>query len=130
MERNSESKFAFTLTELLVVLGVVAILAALIFPAMSQAKSRARRATCLNNLKQNNLFLRMYADEHNGTLPAVGGQDSWGWSEFSSLLKRYAGLTNSSPEDKLFTCPDDQFYYDSPNGTNAYIPAPMHQDAR
>jgi prepilin-type processing-associated H-X9-DG protein len=64
----------------------------------------------------------MYADDHNDTLPAVGHP------EFVDLAKRSAGLPATPPDHKLFTCPDDQFYYATPHGTNEYIPAPLHQN--
>ena len=59
----------FTLVELLVVVGIIAILAALILPALSRARESARRATCVNNLRQLGLSFQMYAAESNGLLP-------------------------------------------------------------
>jgi prepilin-type N-terminal cleavage/methylation domain-containing protein len=58
----------WTLVELLVVLAIIGILAASILPSISRAKSKAKRTTCLNNLRQLNLGLRMYSDDSNSYL--------------------------------------------------------------
>lgn len=66
---------AFTLVELLVVMAVVAILAAVLLPALSRAKESGRRAACASNLRQIILAALMYADEHEDTFPAQPGGD-------------------------------------------------------
>lgn len=82
--RRSRRTPAFTLIELLVVIAIIALLAALILPALARAKEKARSAQCLNNLKQWNLALTMYADDNDGLIPREGYQpggrvraDSW-----------------------------------------------------
>jgi prepilin-type N-terminal cleavage/methylation domain-containing protein len=62
-------KRAFTLMELLTVIAIIGILAALIFPALSKAKNRASRVTDINNLKQIMLAVHSYAGESNDILP-------------------------------------------------------------
>jgi prepilin-type N-terminal cleavage/methylation domain-containing protein len=107
-------KRGFTLTELLVAMAIIAILAALLFPALSVVKFRAQRTTCMDHLRQINLAVRMYSDDSNDTSPASSNTTSIGvFAAYKRLMKDYVGLHGpSSPGDKVFACPADTFFYD------------------
>ena len=117
-------KKGFTLIELLVVIAIIAILAALLFPVLSAAKAKAKRVTCLNNLKQVNMGIHLYASDNADTLPDEGMAT---YVLYKEAMKSYVGLhTVSSSQDHIFTCPMDTYYYNE--STAVYVSHGLHEE--
>ena len=94
-------KSGFTLIELLVVIAIMAMLAALLLPALSGARERARRTTCVNNLKQFGAAFEMYAEDWYEKFPAsqYGLYNADGDDKTTSIYPNYINTV------KIFWCP-------------------------
>lgn len=107
-------KMKFTLIELLVVIAIIAILAAMLLPALNQARASAKNTQCLNNLKSLGTYVNMYAADNNGFF--VTQPLSWGWTDgaMGMLLRGYTQWDDSvncpvasGAIQKISRCPGD-----------------------
>jgi len=118
------NKKAFTLIELLVVIAIIGILIAILFPVLARMREAARRAMCINNLRQHGIAWYLYLDEHNECfpqwgLPIDGKADYFTYGGASGkypgaavenrILNRYLDIYDETSSNlTLFQCPDDK----------------------
>ncbi len=99
----------FTLIELLVVIAIIAILAALLLPALARSKAKAQQAFCLNNLKQLAMYMQMYTDENNDIFPAHRNQNidnnNVGISMTNWWGTTLLTMAGNPSQSNLFHCP-------------------------
>lgn len=82
-QQSSRRRAAFTLVELLVVIGIIAILIAILLPALNRVRAASRSTACMSNLRQIAQWGLMYAQEWNGTLPSDNDSSANSWTELS-----------------------------------------------
>jgi prepilin-type N-terminal cleavage/methylation domain-containing protein/prepilin-type processing-associated H-X9-DG protein len=123
---------AFTLVELLVVIGIIAVLIGILLPTLANARRAAQTVACASNARQIALAIRLFAQEHRGYMPTVSDKD-WAWQrdptrsiwvyrsgtnppvmlDWCSSLLPYLGVKNvewfpnAGEKSKVFLCPSD-----------------------
>jgi prepilin-type processing-associated H-X9-DG protein len=115
-----------TRTDVLVAGALVMLLLAILLPLGTQMRERSREMVCHNNLKQVGAALRMYAAEHQDTLPAMTyHKPPGGWWWYKEQLRGNVQPNSSPTRDKTFACPSDRGY----EGLSDEA-APFHQSAK
>ena len=115
-EKNVRKQIHFTLIELLVVIAIIAILAAILLPALNSARERGRSVACLNNLSQIIKGVHAYADSYDDWLPGGyngldGSSKAYPWS--SVILSMYEKMSNKysiasyGVKTGIFACPSE-----------------------
>jgi prepilin-type N-terminal cleavage/methylation domain-containing protein/prepilin-type processing-associated H-X9-DG protein len=112
------SRRAFTLIELLTVIAIIAILAAILIPVVGQVRESARRAKCMSNIRQLGLALHMYAHEHDGRLPVMNPSPPWAWDVNRDILEH---LSDQGRDRDIFFCPSG-----TPNDGDVFWNYPGH----
>ena len=108
---------AFTLIELLVVIAIIAILAALLLPALAKAKERAKVAQCKSNEHQISIATLMYCNDNQDKLPDCKKLGVWVWDMSAYVMTNL--LQNVGRQD-MFYCPNEYYLYNSAPGADAW----------
>lgn len=110
--KKKSSLKGFTLIEMIVAITIILILAGIIIPSFRNAKEKANRVVCMNNLKQLGYGFGMYVTEHEGNWPpylfTFSPGNSGKWVVLVVPKRKSAGLVEACVEEELYVCPSDE----------------------
>jgi prepilin-type processing-associated H-X9-DG protein len=98
----------FTLVGLLIIIAVIAILAAMLLPALASAKRKAQRINCVNNLKQDGLAFRLWEGDNGDKYPMAVSTNKNGTMEYAGdVFRDFQVMSNELSTPKILVCPAD-----------------------
>ena len=104
------SRQGFTLVGLLIIIAVIAILAAMLLPALASAKRKAQRINCVNNLKQDGLAFRIWEGDNGDKYPMAVSTNKGGTMEYAedgNAFRHFQVMSNELSTPKILICPAD-----------------------
>ncbi len=125
-------RHGFTLIELLVVIAIIAILAAILFPVFARAREKARQTSCLSNVKQIGLAIRMYVQDYDEKFPSARSVPGCPFPDYGAsipymlpverqLLGWPSLMTPYVKNQQIFWCPSDENESTAPTATVSYF---------
>ena len=102
---NAGKARSFTLIELLVVIAIIAILAAILLPALQSARARGKSANCISNLKQLGSALQQYIPDNDDWMPLF--RDICAGGHWAYKLAKYLNVDVNKPRPPIYECPED-----------------------
>src|ERR1039458_1252261 len=104
------SRQGFTLVGLLIIIAVIAILAAMLLPALASAKRKAQRINCVNNLKQDGIVFRIWEGDNGDKYPMAVSTNKGGTMEYAedgNAFRHFQVMSNELSTPKILVCPAD-----------------------